>query len=76
MPILENYYLYTPHPTQEIKVHKPHPNLNTLKTLTPPHFTQQYHTQLKPFKPLYHLLYQEQLPLQPTIFHFYHSQPH
>mgnify|MGYP002714027677 CR=1 FL=1 len=47
MAILEKYYLYRPDGTEEIKVEKREPNVNTVKTLTGAHFREEYDSELK-----------------------------
>ena len=64
MAILEKYYLYRPDGTEEIKVEKRETNLNIVKSLTGAHFGEE----LKRFKGVYELLYEEELGLQATIF--------
>ncbi|WP_271436808.1 DUF3269 family protein [Staphylococcus hominis] len=72
MAIIEKYYLYRPDGTEEIKVEKRNPNVNTVKTLTGAHFSDEYKemtdSELKRFKGVYELLYEEELGLQATIF--------
>lgn len=72
MAILEKYYLYRPDGTEEIKVEKRKPNVNTVKTLTGAHFSEETKemtdSNLKHFKATYGLLYEEELGLQATIF--------
>ena len=70
MAILEKYYLYRPDGTEEMKVEKREPNVNTVKTLTGAHFREEYDSELKRFKGVYELLYEEELGLQATIFDF------
>lgn len=72
MAILEKYYLYRPDGTEEIKVEKCEPNLNIVKSLTGAHFGEESKkmtdSELKRFKGVYELLYEEELGLQATIF--------
>ena len=72
MAIIEKYYLYRPDGTEEIKVEKRKPNVNTVKTLTGAHFSEEYKemtdSELKHFKGVYEFLYEEELGLQATIF--------
>ena len=72
MAIIEKYYLYRPDGTEEIKVEKHKPNVNTVKTLTGAHFSEEYKemtdSELKRFKGVYDLLYEGELGLQSTIF--------
>lgn len=72
MAILEKYYLYRPDGTEEIKVEKREPNVNIVKSLTGAHFSEEYKemtdSELKRFKGVYELLYEEELGLQATIF--------
>ncbi|MBF2756840.1 DUF3269 family protein [Staphylococcus haemolyticus] len=72
MAIIEKYYLYRPDGTEEIKVEKHERNLNIVKTLTGAHFSEEYKemtdSELKHFKGVYELLYEEELGLQATIF--------
>ena len=74
MAILEKYYLYRPDGTEEIKVEKRKLNVNIVKTLTGAHFSEEYKemtdSELKRFKVVYELLYEEELGLQSTIFDF------
>lgn len=74
MAILEKYYLYRPDGTEEIKVEKYNTNVNTVKTLTGAHFgaesKEMTDSELKHFKGVYDLLYEEELGLQSTIFDF------
>ena len=41
MAIIEKYYLYRPDGTEEIKVEKHKPNVNTVKSLTGAHFGEE-----------------------------------
>lgn len=72
MAILEKYYLYRPDGTEEIKVEKRESNLNIVKSLTGAHFSEgskkMTDSELKRFKGVYELLYEEELGLQATIF--------
>ena len=70
--IIEKYYLYRPDGTEEIKVEKRESNLNIVKSLTGAHFSDESKkmtdSELKSFKGVYELLYEEELGLQATIF--------
>jgi len=72
MAIIEKYYLYRPDGTEEIKVEKRESNLNIVKSLTGAHFSDESKkmtdSELKRFKGVYELLYEEELGLQATIF--------
>lgn len=72
MAIIEKYYLYRPDGTEEIKVEKRKTDVNIVKTLTDAHFSEEYKemtdSELKHFKGVYELLYEEELGLQATIF--------
>ncbi len=72
MAIIEKYYLYRPDGTEEIKVEKCESNLNIVKSLTGAHFSEESKkmtdSELKRFKGVYELLYEEELGLQATIF--------
>jgi len=72
MAIIEKYYLYRPDGTEEIKVEKRESNLNIVKSLTGAHFSEESKkmtdSELKRFKGVYELLYEEELGLQATIF--------
>lgn len=74
MAIIEKYYLYRPDGTEEIKVEKRESNLNIVKSLTGAHFSEESKkmtdSELKHFKGVYELLYEEELGLQSTIFDF------
>ena len=72
MAIIEKYYLYRPDGTEEIKVEKRESNLNIVKSLTGAHFSEESKkmtdSELKRFKGVYELRYEEELGLQATIF--------
>jgi len=72
MAIIEKYYFYRPDGTEEIKVEKRESNLNIVKSLTGAHFSEESKkmtdSELKRFKGVYELLYEEELGLQATIF--------
>ncbi|WP_375338502.1 DUF3269 family protein [Staphylococcus epidermidis] len=57
---------------EEIKVEKRESNLNIVKSLTGAHFSEESKkmtdSELKRFKGVYELLYEEELGLQATIF--------
>ena len=72
MGIIERYYLYRADGTEDIKVIKYEDNTNEVYSLTGAHFSDgkkiMKDSELKHFKGVYGLLYEQELGLQATIF--------
>ena len=72
MEIIEKYFLYRPDGTEEIEVEKLDGDMNIVRTLTGAHFSEESKnmtdSEVKRFKGVYGLLYENDLGLQTTIF--------
>ena len=72
MEIIERYFLYRPDGTEEIEVEKLDGDMNIVRTLTGAHFSEESKnmtdSEVKRFKGVYGLLYENELGLQTTIF--------
>lgn len=72
MEVTEKYFLYRADGTEEIEVEKLDEDMNIVRTLTGAHFIGEYKemtdSEVKRFKGVYGLLYENELGLQTTIF--------
>ena len=72
MEVTEKYFLYRADGTEEIEVEKLDGDMNTVRTLTGAHFSEESKkmtdSEVKRFKGVYGLLYENELGLQTTIF--------
>ena len=72
MEITEKYFLYRADGTEEIEVEKLNRDMNIVRTLTGAHFSEESKkmtdSEVKRFKGMYGLLYENELGLQTTIF--------
>ena len=72
MEVTEKYFLYRADGTEEIEVEKLDGDMNIVRTLTGAHFSEESKkmtdSELKRFKGVYGLLYENELGLQTTIF--------
>ena len=72
MEIIEKYFLYRADGTEEIEVEKLDGDMNIVRTLTGAHFSEESKkmtgSEVKRFKGVYGLLYENELGLQTTIF--------
>ena len=72
MEVIERYFLYRPDGTEEIEVEKLDGDMNIVRTLTGAHFSEESKnmtdSEVKRFKGVYGLLYENELGLQTTIF--------
>lgn len=72
MEVTEKYFLYRADGTEEIEVEKLNRDMNIVKTLTGAHFSEESkkmtNSEVKRFKGVYGLLYENELGLQTTIF--------
>ena len=72
MEIIEKYFLYRADGTEEIEVEKLDKDMNIVRTLTGAHFSEESKnmtdSEVKRFKGVYGLLYENELGLQTTIF--------
>lgn len=75
MGIIERYYLYREDGTEDIKVIKYENDVNEVYSLTGAHFSDEKKimtdSDLKRFKGVYDLKYEEELGLQASLFDFY-----
>lgn len=74
MGIIERYYLYREDGTEDIKVIKYEDDVNEVYSLTGAHFSDEKKimtdSELKRFKGVYDLKYEEELGLQTNLFEF------
>ena len=74
MGIIERYYLYREDGTEDIKVIKYEDDVNEVYSLTGAHFSDEKKimtdSELKRFKGVYDLRYEEELGLQANLFEF------
>lgn len=74
MGIIERYYLYREDGTEDIKVIKYEDDTNEVYSLTGAHFSDEKKimtdSELKRFKGVYDLKYEEELGLQANLFEF------
>ncbi|MCG7307061.1 DUF3269 family protein [Staphylococcus warneri] len=74
MGIIERYYLYREDGTEDIKVIKYEDNTNEVYSLTGAHFSDEKKimtdSELKRFKGVYGLLYEQELGLQANLFEY------
>lgn len=74
MGIIERYYLYRDDGTEDIKVIKYEDDVNEVYSLTGAHFSGEkkimIDSDLKRFKGVYDLKYEEELGLQANLFEF------
>ncbi len=74
MGIIERYYLYREDGTEDIKVIKYEDDVNEVYSLTGAHFSDEKKimtdSELKRFKGVYDLKYEEELGLQANLFEF------
>ncbi|MEX2955531.1 DUF3269 family protein [Staphylococcus pasteuri] len=74
MEIIERYYLYRDDGTEDIKVIKYKDDTNEVYSLTGAHFSDEKKIMtdgdLKRFKGVYGLLYEQELGLQANLFEF------
>ncbi|MCE3022572.1 DUF3269 family protein [Staphylococcus pasteuri] len=74
MGIIERYYLYREDGTEDIKVIKYEDDVNEVYSLTGAHFSDKKKimtdSDLKRFKGVYDLRYEEELGLQANLFEF------
>ncbi|KKI63279.1 DUF3269 family protein [Staphylococcus aureus] len=74
MGIIERYYLYREDGTEDIKVIKYEDDVNEVYSLTGAHFSDEKKimtvSELKRFKGVYDLKYEEELELQANLFEF------
>ena len=74
MGIIERYYLYREDGTEDIKVIKYEDDTNEVYSLTGAHFSDEKKimtdSELKRFKGVYNLRYEEELGLQANLFEF------
>ncbi|PTU83426.1 hypothetical protein BUZ67_01620 [Staphylococcus pasteuri] len=74
MGIIERYYLYRENGTEDIKVIKYEDDVNEVYSLTGAHFSDEKKimtdSELKRFKGVYGLLYEQELGLQANLFEF------
>ena len=72
MEVTEKYFLYRADGTEEIEVEKLDKDMNIVRTLTGAHFSEESKnmtdSEVKRFKGVYGLLYENELGLQTTIF--------
>lgn len=72
MEVTEKYFLYRSDETEEIEVEKLDGDMNIVRTLTGAHFSEESKkmtdSEVKRFKGVYGLLYENELGLQTTIF--------
>lgn len=72
MEVTEKYFLYRADGTEEIEVEKLDGDMNIVRTLTGAHFSEESKkmtdSEVKHFKGVYGLLYENELGLQTTIF--------
>ena len=72
MEVTEKYFLYRADGTEEIEVEKLDGDMNIVRTLTGAHFSEESKkmtdSEVKRFKGVYGLLYENDLGLQTTIF--------
>ena len=72
MEVTEKYFLYRADGTEEIEVEKLDGDMNIVRTLTGAHFSEgskkMTDSEVKRFKGVYGLLYENELGLQTTIF--------
>ena len=72
MEVTEKYFLYRADGTEEIEVEKHDKDMNVVRTLTGAHFSEESKkmtdSDVKRFKGVYGLLYENELGLQTTIF--------
>ena len=72
MGVTEKYFLYRADGTEEIEVEKLNRDMNIVRTLTGAHFSEESKkmtdSEVKRFKGVYGLLYENELGLQTTIF--------
>ena len=72
MEVTEKYFLYRADGTEEIEVEKLDGDMNIVRTLTGAHFSEESKkmtdSEVKRFKGMYGLLYENELGLQTTIF--------
>ena len=72
MEVTEKYFLYRADGTEEIEVEKLDGDMNIVRTLTSAHFSEESKkmtdSEVKRFKGVYGLLYENELGLQTTIF--------
>ena len=72
MEVTEKYFLYRADGTEEIEVEKLDRDMNIVRTLTGAHFSEESkkmtNSEVKRFKGVYGLLYENELGLQTTIF--------
>lgn len=72
MEVTEKYFLYRADGTEEIEVEKLDKDTNIVRTLTGAHFSEESKkmtdSEVKRFKGVYGLLYENELGLQTTIF--------
>ena len=72
MEVTEKYFLYRADGTEEIEVEKLDGDMNIVRTLTGAHFNEESKkmtdSEVKRFKGVYGLLYENELGLQTTIF--------
>ena len=72
MEVTEKYFLYRADGTEEIEVEKLDGDMNIVRTLTGAHFSEESKnmtdSEVKRFKGVYGLLYENELGLQTTIF--------
>ena len=72
MEVTEKYFLYRADGTEEIEVEKLDKDMNIVRTLTGAHFSEESkkmtNSEVKRFKGVYGLLYDNELVLQTTIF--------
>ncbi|OEK13187.1 hypothetical protein ASS77_12130 [Staphylococcus saprophyticus] len=72
MEIIEKYFLYRSDGTEEIEVEKLNRDINIVRTLTGAHFSEESKKmtdgEVKRFKGVYRLLYENEIGLQTTIF--------
>lgn len=74
MGIIERYYLYREDGTEDIKVIKYEDDVNEVYSITGAHFSDEKKimtdSELKRFKGVYNLKYEEELGLQANLFEF------
>ncbi|WP_145463475.1 DUF3269 family protein [Staphylococcus epidermidis] len=74
MGLIERYYLYRADGTEDIKVVKYEDNTNEVYSLTGAHFRDEkkimIDRELKNFKGVYDLKYEQELELQADLFEF------
>ncbi|WP_019469742.1 DUF3269 family protein [Staphylococcus cohnii] len=72
MEVTEKYFLYRADGTEETEVEKLDGDMNIVRTLTGAHFSEESKkmtdSEVKRFKGVYGLLYENELGLQTTIF--------